>query len=838
MGNAFLAVLKRELRAYFLSPLAYVFLAVYILVTGLTTWNLARFFDTAMASLTPFFQFQPWLFAIFIPAIGMRLWSEDLRLRAADLYFTSGRPLWLVHAAKLTAGLIMLLAALTLTLPYWLTVNYLGPADNGVILTSYVFLFAVGLVFLGVTLLISALTQQQVIAFVLSTLACFALLTLGLSSITGQLSGFLPPALMGWLQGFSLLDIFIRALRGVLKASDLVFILTFAGLLFALGVFILNKHRRRGQFVGLPYGAIGFALLFFALPLFRGNLDALISPLRMDVTGYRLNTLSPSAQSLVRNLEEPISLTLYYNEGVGRDYPEIRAHAERTKALLDAFMRASNGNLTLTRINPEPFSSGEDLAISNGIEAVSTEGLDPLYFGLSGVNLIDDRETISFLNPELDAALEFDIASLISRLNRPDAPKIAILSGLPAITPKGGNGYATRLMSTLNTSFNIEWLSPDLKNIPDNVEALILIAPETLSDYAAYQIDQFLMRKGRLIVLTDPAPLMSEARPLPGALTRLLENYGAVPSREILSDSEIGLPVNTGQRVETQPLYPGPGPANRARNDFLVSGLQRNIHFGGAGWFMTDRLDASSLIFSGDTPSKIDPNTLKDADLSPSGVRALSSPMSGPVALALRLNGTFSSAFQDGAPDPDLPDDPVLRRIETSKMQKRPHLKASITPGEIILIADTDFLMDPFYVNPQTGEPQADNEALILSVLDQFAGRPELAALRARPEARRPMTRVLDLREAAEADYLDAQDKAEADIAEIEARISGPLSEADPAIRAEYLNARETLRDLQRAFRSQINALEAWLRLFTIWFPFGFAIVSGLAIHFAGRRAR
>lgn len=838
MQNAFIAVLKRELRAYFLSPLAYVFLAVYVLVTGLTTWNLARFFDTAMASLTPFFQFQPWLFAIFIPAIGMRLWSEDLRLRTADLYFTSGRPLWLIHGAKLCAGLVVLFTALILTLPYWIAVNYLGPTDNGVILTSYVILFGIGLTFLSVTLLISALTGQQVIAFVLSTLVCFALLTLGLSNITGQLSGLLPPALMSWLQGFSLLDVFIRALRGVLKVSDVIFILTFAALIFSIGVYALNQHRRRGQKAGLPYGALAFALLLLSLPLYRNNLDALTSPLRMDVTGYRLNTLSPSAKSLVRNLEEPISLTLYYNEGVGRDYPEIRAHAERTNALLDAFIRASNGNLTLTRINPAPFSSGEDLAISDGVEAVPTEGLDPLYFGLSGVNLIDDRETIAFLNPELDATLEFEIASLISRLDRPDLPKIGLLSGIPALTPQGGNGYANRLISTLNAGFDIEWLSSEMKNIPDDVEALILISPDKLSEYAAYQIDQFLMRKGRLIILTDPAPLMSEAQPLPETLTRLLESYGVAMSTDILADNEIGLPVNTGQRVETQPLYPGPGPANRARDDFLVSRLDRNIHFGGAGWVMTDRLGASSLIFSGETPTRIAPADLKDADLSPAGVRALSSPMSDRVSIALRLSGAFSSAFKTGAPDPELPDDPVLRRIETSKMKDRPHLKSSRTPGEIILIADTDFLMDPFYVNPQTGEPQADNEALILSILDQFAGRPELAALRARPEARRPMTRLLSLRAAAEESYLDAQDKAEADIAAIEARILGPLSEAEPAIRAEYLNARETLRDLQRAFRSQINALEAWLRLFTIWLPFALAIFCGLAIHFVGRRAR
>ena len=836
MGTAFIAVLKRELRAYFFTPLAYVFLSVYLLVSGLSTWNLARFFDTAIASLTPFFQFQPWLLAIFMPALGMRLWSEDLRQKTADLYFTSGRPLWLIHLAKLCAGLSMLLLALVTTLPYWLVVNYLGPADNGVIFAAYASLFGVGLIFTAVTLVFSALTQQQVIAFVLSTLTCFALLTLGLSGVTGQLSGKLPDPLLGWLQGFSLLDGFFRSVRGVITLSDILFGFGLAALLFAIGLYALRHHRRRGDHVRLPYGFVGLAALLITIPIARSTLATTTTQFRLDLTGYQLNTLSPAARDLAASLNEPIELTFFYNETVGRDYPEVRAHAERVRAMLKAYVRASGGKLTLTEINPEPFSAGEDIAIASGIDAIPTEGLEPLYFGVSGLNRVDDRLAISYFRPEQHSSLEFDLAVFLSRLDKPDLPAIGILSGLRAFGP-AADGSARRLNRTLMSGYDIDWLSGETLSIPDNVSTLLVIAPQTLSDYSAYQIDQFLLRKGRVIILIDPAPLLTGVSPPPEPLQKMLTHWGVTPSQNTLADDDLALTYGEGER---QPLYPGPGPANRSRTDFLVSGLQRNINFGGAGWLNVDadiNNPVTDLIFSGDTPGYLTPEQLQSIDLSPTGVRGARSPIGQKVPIAIRISGDFSTAYPDGSPEPVLPDDPVLRRITEGNLTDRPHLDRSETQGEIVIIADTDFLLDAFYVQPQTGNAVADNEAFILSMLDQFAGRPELAALRARP-ATRPMSRILDLRRRSEAEFVDAQDAAQEKLDAVQSRLRGPISEADPQLRAEYLAAREDLRRIQAAFRARIMALEGWLRFFTIWLPVALSILIGLGVHILRGRVR
>lgn len=843
MRQVFLAVLFRELRAYFLSPLAYVFIAVYVLVSGLATWNLARFFDTAIASLSPFFQFQPWLLAIFIPAIGMRLWSEDLRSRTADLYFTSQRPLWMIHLAKFVSGLCVLLAALFATLPYWISVNYLGAPDNSVIVSSYVSLLLIGGLFLLITLAFSALTHQQVIAFVLSSISAFALLSLGLPNVIGQISGLVPGAVSNWIQDLSVLEAYFRTLRGTWLFADLVFLCLFGAFLFVLAVTLLSARRRTGQKFATPWLTFAMLTFFVSLPIARHVIEPLTAPLRADITEDQLNTLSPAARKLVQNLQEPIALNFYYNDGVGRDYPEIRTHAERVRALLDSFVRQSNGKLKLRTVNPVPFSEDEDLALTNGIEAVTTEGIDPLYFGLSGQNLVDDVHAISFLNPEHDASLEFDIAQLISKLDRPEQPRIAILSGLEALNPNTENASANRMLTALQNGFSVEWLPENVRNIDPTFEALIVIAPEKLNDFAAYQIDQFLLRRGRVIVLTDPLPLLSAARPPPDNLKQLFARWGFLASEDILADMDIGLPVTTngpaGQRIEPQPLYPGPGPGEFNQSDFLVSGLKQKVYFGGTGWLMpTDdhKTTFTPLIRSGKKPAFLAAKDFSKNRSSPANIRSLSAPLDSQVAIAARISGRFTTAFRNGAPEPELPEDPVLQRIAAAEIIDRPHVSASRVPGEIVVIADTDFLLDAFYVNRANGQPIADNEALMLTLLDQFAGRPELAALRTRPLARRPMTRIVDMREAAEKQYLKAQDEIEAEIAQLQQKMSGDYTTTDPKLRDDYLRSRKELRELQKSFRSSINAVEFWLRLFTIWLPVSLTILTGLLIYVWGRR--
>ena len=842
--SAFIAVFRRELRAYFGSSLAYVFIGVYLLLSGLATWNLARFFDTARVELTPFFQFQPWFLAFLAPAIGMRLWSEDLKSGASDLYFTAPVSLTRVHLAKFSAGMCVIAVALASSLPYWLMVSWLGSPDHGVIALNYLHLLSLGALFLMVSLCFSAVSKQQVIALVLSALICLVLLVIEINLVTAGLNQFLPGFLAEAIRDYGVTSLQLNALRGVFQLSDF---LVYAGLtaLFAvIGVSILDARRR----VGSPkpdtrWLAASLVVIFIAFPFARNLAERVASPVRLDVTGYQLNTLSDGAKELARGLEEPIELTLYYSETIGEDYPNIRAHADRVMALLSAFEKASRGKIRLEIVDPEPFSAGEDEAILAGISAIPTEGLDPLYFGLTGRNLVDDLKIIPFFAPEQDDRLEFDIANLIAGLDEVSTPKIGVLSGTPALSPNAAGEGASAVQQAISDAYLIEWISPDALSLPENMAVLLIAQPPEMAPHLSYLIETYLAGGGRALILTDPHTLLYERQNYAAELGAMAENWGIELSRDILADAELGLTVSVntrnGPQTMRQPVFIGAGSNQMNRSDFLTAGLQKNVQFGTAGWISNadaDALDTTPLITSSDAPARMNVEDFLTGNQSPASVRAQMQDLPGPLPMAVRLSGNLPSRF-DAAPDPELPEDPVLSRLGRAQWSAAIAENQRPAPAEIVWIHDTDLLFDAFYLNPQTGAELADNRALILSVLDQFAGKTDLSRLRARPPAIRPMTRIVSMRRAAEDEYLDELTRLEDRLTEIESQLENADENMAPGLRAEYLNTRRSLRDQQSAFREKIGRVETWLRWLTIWLPAGFAFLISALIRLPSRRS-
>ena len=826
----FCAIFLRELRAYFAAPLAYVFLGVYALMSGLATWNIARFFDTARVDLTPFFQFQPWLMAILAPAIGMRLWSEDLKNRTSDLYFTGPVPLIIIHLGKATAGACVLLAALLVTLPYWIAASYLGNPDHGVIALDYMMLFAMSVVFLLVAMVFSAATRQQVVALILGVVVNLLLLVLGLNLVTTELGGFLPGFARDWLQGFSLIEIWLNAQRGLFVLSDLLSLLVMAVLAVLAALILLQSRRRSRSEFFRSWPPASLALLIFVVPMTRYVLSELTDGVRADLTGYQLNTLSDGSKALAREVKEPIELTFYYSQDIGADYPDVRIHAEIVSSMLSAFEWFSDGNIRIRRIDPAPFSAGEDEAILRGVSAVPTEGLDPLYFGISGQNLVDDVKTIPFLAPEQEDRLEFEIASLVARLDQVNAPHIGILSGVPALSAQSASNGSSGIAAELTELYRVSWLSPRLYSLPEDMDALIIAQPPALTDHAVYLLDQFALKGGRIIIMSDPLPLLHDRAVINGKLADWLGALGVTLSETALADADLGLPVavqtENGTQTLRQPLFPGPGPAEFSSTDFLTASLQRAMHFGAPGSITLEPpagLSASILIRTSENSGSVEPALFAASDQTPQTVRTLME-MREAGTLAARLSGE-TPVIIENAPDPKLPDDPVLSRLAQAELGRIEPVSEAIAPAEILIIADTDFLFGPFYINPQNGEPMADNAAFLLGALDQFAGNPNLARLRARPPSIRPMTRVTRLREAAEADYLAEQSRLEDELSTLRRALDAADGDEAARLRRDYLAARQDLRLLQRQFRASIDQLETVLRFCTIWLPLALLLV-------------
>jgi ABC-2 type transport system permease protein len=237
-------ITKRELTSYFNSPVAYVFIVIFLVLIGFFTFSfrLGSFFERGQASLDDsFFVWHPWLYLFLVPAVGMRLWSEERRLGTMELLLTMPITAWQAIVGKFLASWAFLVIALALTFPIVWTVSYLGDADGGAIFSGYVGSALLAGGYLAVTVLTSAMTRNQVISFILSVVVCFFLILAGWEVVTDWLVRWAPDWFVNTVASFSVIPHFLDFQKGVIDMRDTVFFLSLIGLsLFATGVVIRN----------------------------------------------------------------------------------------------------------------------------------------------------------------------------------------------------------------------------------------------------------------------------------------------------------------------------------------------------------------------------------------------------------------------------------------------------------------------------------------------------------------------------------------------------------------------------------------------------------------------
>jgi ABC-2 type transport system permease protein len=236
-------ITKRELGAYFTSPLAYVFIVIFLLLCGFFTFFVGGFFERQEASLArPFFDWHPWFYLFLVPAVGMRLWAEERRVGTIELLLTMPITAWQAIVGKFLASWLFLALALVLTFPVVITVNYLGHPDNGVILTAYVGSWLMAGAYLAISCITSALTRSQVVSFIISLVVCLFLILAGFPPVINVLEQ-VAPRLTDLVTSFSVITHFDGFQKGVLDSRDVLFFLSVIGFsLFTTSV-ILRTHR-------------------------------------------------------------------------------------------------------------------------------------------------------------------------------------------------------------------------------------------------------------------------------------------------------------------------------------------------------------------------------------------------------------------------------------------------------------------------------------------------------------------------------------------------------------------------------------------------------------------
>jgi|AZIJ01.1.fsa_nt_gi ABC-type uncharacterized transport system involved in gliding motility auxiliary subunit len=600
------------------------------------------------------------------------------------------------------------------------------------------------------------------------------------------------------------------------------------------------------------------AVLFLAVNMFS---NVAFRSARIDLTEHGLYTMSEGTKEVVSQLDEPVTLRFFYSEKLATDYGRIRNYAGHVRDLLEEMRAESNGKLRLEVIEPEPFSEEEDLAMSLGLKGAPTQSGDIIYFGLVGTNSVDGLEAIPFFTDEREQYLEYDIARMIQNLSRPERPVLGIVTNLPLDTGSGGLMSAMRgdslpfmIYDELQNRFQIEFLEQQFQKVPDSVDVLMVAHPRPLDRPTLYAIDQFVMRGGHVLAFVDPHSEVSltagpNGEPVRGYteqsdLGPLLESWGVHydPSR-IVGDRELAQRVQTGfdaRRQESDYVLWLAVPRDNVDTDDLVTADVSRLNLGTAGYFTPLEGATTSftpLVMTSEDAQTYDVEYVKKGPRPDDLIRGFE-PTGERYAIAARLSGPVTSAF-DGAPQEAPVAEAGASQPRRSQEKAGPHIASSRKDANIIVFADSDIFDDRFwvrtdsYLGERVAQPIADNAVFILSAIDNLMGSNELISLRARDKADRPFTVVGNLRRNAERRFLAEQEALERKIENAEKSLTelqtggasdsaasgGPSEEESVAIRqfrAELLESRKKLRDVQRDLRRDVERLGANLRFINI----------------------
>jgi len=575
---------------------------------------------------------------------------------------------------------------------------------------------------------------------------------------------------------------------------------------------------------------------------------------RLDLTENQLYSLSAGTQDTLDALTEPVELTLYFSRDAASANPQLQAYGARVREMLQTFAARAHGRVRFIEIDVEPFSEEEDRAVEAGLAPLTLyEGADPFYFGLTGANAIDDRKTIPTFSPEREPFLEYEITRLIYELERPDPTRIGLITSLPldpnqADSPFPG-GAQPMFAGELGRLMQVTTLAPDFTEIPADIDVLVIIHPQMLTDVQDFAIDQFIMRKGRAFIAVDPASLSAQASaqqqqfspfgPPPMAppssnMARLMSAWGVSLSGDVVLDLDGSLPVQTqgpqGQPMQApQPLFFRVDPDRLDRDDLMTAWLARGITFGLSGALNVSEREGVIATPLARTTARTTHIPAERALMQPSPFDLINEwpPTPGQVeTVALHVSGVLASAFPDGPPEGAPP-----------AADGSAPLTQSAGQAQVVIVADADFIDDAFYVAPQSGT-FADNGAFALNAIEVLGGSDALVSLRSRAPGLRPMDTVERMERDAQRMIQQRRDQLQSELAETESNLArlqsagqgsgffagdlgAELTEEERVeldrFRNRVTQVRSELRSTERDLRVEIDRLQAIVVFVNVW---------------------
>ncbi len=759
------AIAKRELAGYFSSPVAYVFIVIFLLLTGFFTFMAGNFFERGQANLDSFFMWHPWLYLFLVPCVGMRLWAEERRVGTLELLLTKPVTIWQAIIGKFLASWIFLGLSLLLTFPVLITVNYLGSPDNGAIIAAYLGSLLMAGAYLAISCMTSAMTRNQVVSFILSVVICLFLVLCGFAPVTNLLMRMDRAWFVDLVSSLSVMTHFQSFATGMLDSRDVIFfLLIIAFALFTTGV-IIRSHQassdrliKRKQFERIVYSTGGVAALFVVMV----SLYIVTSEfkVRADVTGDKAHTLSAGTKKILTSLDSRVKVRFYCTQAGNAMPPALKTYARHVEDLLREYEREARGNLVIEKFDPQPDSDAEDSARLSGVEGRATGpfGSDKIYLGVV-INLLDEKFALPWLAPDRERLLEYDLSRAIAHVVSGSRPVVGIMTGLPVwgelLNPLMHAGEQRAedwaFITELKKDFRLKEVPMNATKIDEDIKVLLVAHPVNIPDVAQYAIDQFVLRGGKLLAFLDPHAYFDQKHDrsqefsisgdnaAQSSLDKLLKAWGLeMDVNRVAADTSFaGRNMQSGDTMPTLLIVTRKG---INENDVVTSQID-NLALPFAGVFTgkpAEGLKETVLV-------KCSPNsTLVDTLVATSASRQIlrdfrASNIEYP--LAVHLSGKFKTAFPEGKPTGS-------GKTESGEAAQ---LMESAGGGEVILVGDTDMLNDKVSVRVQNMmghrvvQPMNGNLNFVQSLVEQFAGDDDLITSRSRASMSRPFTRVKDM---------------------------------------------------------------------------------------------
>lgn len=620
--------------------------------------------------------------------------------------------------------------------------------------------------------------------------------------------------------------------------------------------------------IGSRGGAAITALICCALLFVGINVigNRTLGSARLDLTQGHLYTLSQGSRATLAKIDEPITVRFYYSKRLGDEIPSYALYAQRVREMLEEYASLANGKIKLEILDPVPYSAVEDRAVAFGLQGVPVDqGGEQVYFGLAATNSTDDQQVIPFFQPERERFLEYDLTKLIHSLAFPKKTVVGLVTSLPVegdimAAMQGRPMQPFAVIEQLRQLYEVRTIGTDLDKISPDIDVLMVIHPQHLSEKTQYAIDQFVLGGGKALVFVDPNSEIQQSRPSqanpPGApagsdLEKLFAAWGIdmVPNT-VVGDRFAAQKVNAGSASRVQAMdyvaWLNLRSANFNHDDLVTADLSR-INMATAGILEAKKgatTQFEPLITTSPASEKIPVEKFQGGIPDVAGLLNDFKPDNQRYILAGRITGEVKTAFPDGPPKPpEKKDDktaaasPAGAKAEDAKAEppKDPQLMQSKRPINVVVVADTDILDDRFWVQSQdffgqrVATPIANNGDFVANAVEVLAGGDDLISLRSRGTSARPFEVVDQIQRDADNRYSakehELQDQLKATEAKIKnltddksgsAAVSAEQTTAIDNFRTQMLRTRQQLRDVQLALRQDIDHLKGLLEFFNI----------------------